>query len=289
MSSPAEIYVRGIHDKFNFYAAWPPNQPRELGDVGRLKDGAFQRITTLHELGINFKKRVGEAGQDLSHTSGNSVSVEFKGQGQTLQGANIPQAKAGAVVQFSAAGAFVFQVASPRVVEIENQVALAEKILGKFRTKKNGKRAWQADWFVITEVVTAEKVTVLLSNSKASKIELSAEGTIPVGPAPLAAVGGGLSVVTQKGDVTSVVAAAKLTPMFRLCRVRRSILDRILGGDESADLTRAAPDAGQATPQRVLEPVPVPDAMGNPTRAWAPAKRKRSARGRKKTVKAASK
>jgi hypothetical protein len=49
MSSPATIYIRGIHKKFDLYPAWPPNQPRQLGDVGHLVDGQFQRKTTLQK------------------------------------------------------------------------------------------------------------------------------------------------------------------------------------------------------------------------------------------------
>src|SRR5437016_1575921 len=100
MSSPAEIYVTGMHRKFGFYPAWPPNEPRALGDVGRLECGQFQRLTTLNKLGIKFEERNGPPMKDLSHTSGRSVSVQFKGEGQSVPGTSIPQAKAGALVEF---------------------------------------------------------------------------------------------------------------------------------------------------------------------------------------------
>ncbi|MBC7772979.1 MAG: hypothetical protein H7210_10825, partial [Pyrinomonadaceae bacterium] len=70
MSSPAETYVKGVHRKFDFYAAWPPGQPRALGDVGRLRDGAFELMTTLKNLKIPFTERTGPRGEDISYTSG---------------------------------------------------------------------------------------------------------------------------------------------------------------------------------------------------------------------------
>jgi hypothetical protein len=81
MPNQPSNYIRGIHDKFNFYAAWPPTQLRKLGDVGRLVDGQFERVTTLARLGIKFEERVGPPGNDLSHTSGSSVAVHIKAQG----------------------------------------------------------------------------------------------------------------------------------------------------------------------------------------------------------------
>jgi hypothetical protein len=129
MSSAATTYVRGIHDKFDFYAAWPPNQLRRLGDIGRLAGGQFERLTSLADLKIAFAERVGPAGNDLSHTSGSSVTVQMKAKGETLPGASIPNAQAGASIEFSASGAFVFQAVAPVVREIEDQVSLAASIL----------------------------------------------------------------------------------------------------------------------------------------------------------------
>ncbi len=276
MSSPATSYVQGIHQKFNFYAAWPVNQPRKLGDVGRLSGGQFQRLTSLADLGVSFVPRSGPPGTDLSHTSGSSVEVQLKAEGQPLPGASINLAKAGAAVEFSASGAFVFQAVTPAVTEIENQVRLAEDILNLFRDQTTGKRKWQEDWCVVTELLSADKVTVLISNSKSSRVELEASGTLPAGPAPLASAGAGLKVVSQKGDVTSVLAETSLTPMFRVSRVRRSVLDKLFGGDSSADLVRAAVTSTTGAPKRVFEAVPIDEALAPATKA-RPATRAKSA------------
>jgi hypothetical protein len=273
MGSPATNYVRGLHQKFDFYAAWPPNQARRLGDVGRMANGQFERVSTLELLGLSFTDRQGPPGSDLSHTSGSSVSIQLKAKGETLPGSAIPNAKAGALVEFSSEGAFVFQAAAPAVREIEDQVRLADDILRLFRKVDNGKRVWNEDWCVVTELLTASKVTVLVSSSGSSKIELSADG-IPAGQAPLATLGGTLSVVTQRGDVTSVLAEANLTPLFRVSRVRRSIVEELFGGDESAELRqRSLPRAQPSALRRVLEPVPLSEALATPSRKARAAKK----------------
>src|SRR4030095_12276762 len=170
MSSPAATYVQGLHQKFDFYAARPPNQERRRGDVVRMEDAQFQRVSSLSLLGIDFSQRVGPPGKDLSHTSGSSVSIQLKAKGETLPGSSLPQAKAGALVEFSASGAFVFQAAVPTVQEIEDRVPLADAILSLFRKVVDGKRAWNEDWCVVTELMTADKVTVLVSSSGSSKV-----------------------------------------------------------------------------------------------------------------------
>jgi hypothetical protein len=269
MSSVAERYVKEMHKKFDLYAAWPPNEARALGDVGKLVGGQFQRLTSLKDLGISFKVRVGPVADTLSYTSGKKVEVSFNAAANTppaLPGAAV---KADASVEFSGEGAFLFQALQPSIIEIEDQMQLAQQILDLFKTIKNGQRMWRKDWSVVTSLITAERVTVLISNSKSAKIGLAGQGILPAAPAPLASAKGRLSVSYQDGEVTSVLAAANLTPLFRLNRVRRSFIDRILGGDSSADIVRAGMEAG--APTRVLELVPIKDALGRPTRAWADA------------------
>src|SRR5262245_44801006 len=277
MGSPAATYVRGLHQKFDFYAAWRPSQARRLGGVGRMADGQFQRISTLEPLGISFTERQGPPGSDLSHASGSSVSIKLKAQGEMLPGTSIPNAKAGALVQFSSEGAFVFQAAAPAVREVEDQVRLADDIMRLYRQFENGKRAWNEDWCVVTELMTASKVTVLVSSSGSSKIELSADG-IPAGQAPLATLGGALSVVTQTGEVTSVLAEANLTPLFRVSRVRRSLVEELFGGDASAEVRPTGlPRAHPSAVRRVLEPVPLSDALAvGPKNKKGKAPKKRS-------------
>lgn len=263
MPDPWSRYLKGIYQKLKYYAAWPVNQPRMLGDVGLIVDGEFQRETSLKQLGIKFTERVGPPGRDISHTSGSSVSLKIKAEGQSLPGIDIPQANAGASVEFNSSGAFVFQAAKPVVREIENQSELGREILALFRKSKPG-HGWKADWCVVTELLTADRVTVLVSNSKGSKVDLAAEGKIPVGgSAPLAAVKGSLSVVGQKGDVTSVLAEADLSPLFRVSRIKRSLLDKFLGTDENAEFGRAGiRSAGM--PTRALENVSWDEAEEEP-------------------------
>lgn len=277
MENPLQMYVQGIHEELDYYPSWPPNSPHELGAVGILKDGKFQQVTTLANLGIAFKVIKGPVGADLSLTSGEDVSVQIKAQGQTIQGSKLPKAKAAAVVEFKSAGAYLFQAHNPTVSLIDNQVKLSEQILGKFRSRTtSGKRGWEYNWCVITDVITVARVTVLISTSKNSLIELSADGDIPVnGAVPLAAASAKFSVTRNVGKVLSYITGdGTNTPLLRLTRVKQTFLQRIFGGADAGDVVKAAPQAPGGLPRILLEEVPaaeltpVIDKDGNVMRAW---------------------
>ncbi|HEV2154617.1 hypothetical protein [Bradyrhizobium sp.] len=172
-----------------------------------MKDGQFQPLTSLSKLGINFETKAGKRAADLSVTSGDSVSVQLKAKGETLQGSSIPKAKAAALMEFKSAGAFVFQARAPVVQWIQDKVSLSEVILDLFKTKnKDGDRAWHQDWCAITEIVKVESLTVLISKSKHGMVEFSAEGSVPTGSAPLASAGARLQLAKQSGEVLMFVS-----------------------------------------------------------------------------------
>jgi hypothetical protein len=144
-----------------------------------------------------------------------------------------------------------------------------------FRHRQRRIRTWQPDWCVIMELVDAGKVTALISQSSSARIELSSQGVLPAGAAPLASASGGLSVAMEKGEVTQIIADSKLTPMFRLSRIRRSMWDHLTGRDDSADFSRVIAAGQVPSPHRVFEPA-LPEDMGKPagrgdkTRAASP-------------------
>jgi hypothetical protein len=136
MSNALQAYVEGIHRELDYYPAWPPNATYELGAVGLLRDGQFQQLSTLSNLGIEAKSRVGNEADNLSVTSGKSVTIQFKAKGETVKGSSVPKAKAAAVVEFNSAGAFLFQAHAPVVESIEDKTLLSERILEMFRSRK---------------------------------------------------------------------------------------------------------------------------------------------------------
>jgi hypothetical protein len=246
MSSPVDSYVHGIRQKFKLFANWLPNSPRALGDVGVLIGNQFDHTTSLGNLGVPFGLRIGLAGTDLTHTSGSSVSMEIKLAGEPLPGTSLPIEKAGAAVSFADAGAFLFHAVAPTQSEIDDRNKIS-RILA--RMLKSGR--WKREWCLVSEVVAVDHLTVLVSRTRGSKITLQAEAGLGPMVAPLATGSGGLSVTSQSGEVTSILAANGAVPLFALVRLKQSIVERLLG--EELDLRRL--DGFGTTPEDYFEAV----------------------------------
>jgi hypothetical protein len=226
MMSAGMTYLHEMHQRFAYLATWLPNAKLELGDVGVLRGEEFRRMTTLKELGVPFITRQGAAPLDFSYTSASGVALQIKAKGKAAAGTTLPLVKAGVAVKFSKQGAFVFQAAGNKVHEIENKATVGGAVI---RLYEQGR--WEADWSVVDTIVGAAAATILVANSADAALELAANA--PLEAANLVRLDIGLAVNSQSGDMIQFVAAQGLTPLFRLSRVKSSLLGRLLGGSRA--------------------------------------------------------
>jgi len=250
MASASKQYLNGIHKKFSFLATWFPNACIKLGDVGIQEGDQFKQMTTLDNLGVSFRVRGGTSPLDFAYTSESGVAVQTKAAGELSPGTSLPLAEAGIHIQFSSAGAFLFQAAGCIVDEIDDKDSLGKTVLLLARQGR-----WDENWAVVDTVVRAASATIVVSNSNAGSLDLTAKG--PVSLANLASLDAGITVSSQSGDVVRFIAAKDLMPMFRLSRIKRSLFQQILGGP----ITFGGPGA---------EPAPVNEDEDNPLEEVSP-------------------
>lgn len=231
MDDIARRYLKSIHERLGYHGSWLPNRPSALGDVGILRDGVFERRSSLANLSVEFKTRPGTKPMNLSHTSEGGVDIAIKAKGEALQGANIPRASAGASLKFSAKGGFVFQAVDCYVDEIDDQLSLGATLLHAHRRHSAD---WERDWCVVHAIVRAGSATIAISRSDGARLDLSAKTNIGAGD--LAKADAGLAVSNQSGDVFHAVAERGLKPLFKISRIRRRWFDGHLhfGGLDSA-------------------------------------------------------
>lgn len=212
MSSSVDSYANSMYDKFKpYYAAWPPNTPLRLGDIGTFQGKLFQYRSNLETMGVRFGINPPSVPIDQTHSSGykfelnQSISAQAKAAG----------IKAQAKLSFDSSGAFVFEAMNCVQHEIADKLRLAEELTRLFREK-----LWDKDWAVIESLYEVEKATIIVANNQAGHLEVSANADFPVGNLPLVRTQGALTVTFQSADFSQYIARQGLTPMFGLYRVK---------------------------------------------------------------------
>lgn len=217
--APGDLYVKGIHERFGYFATWLPNVRIELGDVGVLRGKQFERITSLAAIGIPFRIRTGNHSIAFSHSSKAVVQVHSATAGELSVATVEPNARVS--IDFRQEGAFLFQATGCTVAEIENKEQVGRAILVRARTG-----AWEDEWAVVVTLVRADCATIMVANSSDAHVELAA--SLSIKEDNLADPTIALSARVQRGDVTRVVAEEGLVPLFKISRVKHAFLSSLL-------------------------------------------------------------
>lgn len=226
MPEVSSIYVKEIYKRFEYLAAWLPNTKLKLGDVGFQKGGNFKRMTSLKELGLSFKVRSGKNPIDFSYTSQSGIFIKTKLAGEIIAGTTLPLNKAGLLINFSREGAFLFHANKCLVDEVEDRTSLGETLIDLYANNN-----WNINWSVVDTIVKASYVTIVVSNSNQGNLELTAKS--PITGANLANVEAGLKINSQQGDIIRFLATQKLSPLFKLSRLKKSLLQTLIGSPQT--------------------------------------------------------
>jgi hypothetical protein len=223
---PADQYTRELYTKFRYRANWLPSAPIALGDVGAVVDNSFIRAAGLKDFGINFEVREPDqkSGNDLTYQSSSGISMTFKAAGDPAPaGSELIPAKAGVAISFEREAGILFVAPNCRVSSIKNQIEVGEKIKALYKQKqlKMNQLKWEWSYCVITELVTADSLTALVSQSAGGKVDLIAEGAVGGGAFALADLNAQFQIKRTASMSAAIVATAKLTPLFRVRRLNR--------------------------------------------------------------------
>lgn len=236
MASVLRTYLTEVHHNLRYRPTWLPGTPLRIGDVGVLEGGVFRQITDLTALGISYevsKDPVPDASLDFSSSGGVSIAIKAKGDlNQRFKA--LAQADAGALVEFSRAGAVVLQLRGVVADRVLDQAKLSRDLLHSMISNDESKR-WLRDWVAVTDVVRAESASIFISSSADSRIELKASGTIA--PSNLADASAGYTVASESAVSTKIIAQSGLTPLFRGARVNRKffwLYDEVLPASAEA-------------------------------------------------------
>jgi hypothetical protein len=214
-----EQYAREVHGEFGYFATWLPTLKTNLGDVGIIRDGIFETIGTLQDFDITAPLPVDHHVGEVEFTSAGGVSVEFKGGGEAAPtgSATSGMATASFLISFSRADAILFQASGCKNSTLSNIKEVADQILSRYR-----EGIWPPDHVFMTEVVSCEAATILISSGANAHISLTARGELSQGRVKLANANAELSVNSYSAIGTSIIGARGLTPLFRAAGIKKA-------------------------------------------------------------------
>lgn len=213
MSGPMYQYTKEMFKKFGYLATWEPGVPLKLGDIGVIRDNVFTRLGSISDIDIGFvfETREDDSPSNIEYSSEGSVSVTSKASGKASpEGSTLAQVDVGIIVEFGSKNSVLFKANGTRSPSIKDQLKLGREVLESY---KNGK--WDKNHVIITELITSDSATILISSSENAKIEMKASSNIGVSKIDIADASIGLEVNYYKNISTKIISESKITPMFK--------------------------------------------------------------------------
>ncbi|MFK7925263.1 MAG: hypothetical protein AB8H47_25130 [Bacteroidia bacterium] len=208
---PIKAYQKEIYKKSKLRANWELSKNLNIGDVGYMDKGAFTLQTTLKDLNIDFDVRKGikQEKLDLSSASGVNVNPRFNATADAkvvdLNGEVIFD------IAFSKAKSYIFKASGVRTDIISNIQEVGKEVV-----KRHGNDDWDKDLVIITEIMTADAVTILIAGESGIKTEISATGNANIAELDLAKADVGFSASSNKKLSLEVLGKAGTNPLFKI-------------------------------------------------------------------------
>jgi hypothetical protein len=210
-------YAKEIHDQYGYLAAWLPTANMQVGDIGTIKDGIFEKTGNLKDLGISFTSQADPQTGDYEYASTNAVSIEFKAAGSAPVAGGAAKADANVGISFTRPDAVLFQASGCKTLTLSDLPKVTDAILSQYRAGK-----WPSDWVVVTDVVSSAATTVLISSGTNAHIDLSVTGNLGTSKASLANADAKFEITKSSAIGTRIVGAKKSTPLFKASGIKTS-------------------------------------------------------------------
>jgi len=94
--------------------------------------------------------------------------------------------------------------------------------LGRAIEKLYAADIWDRRWLVVTEIISADAATVIISGSRTAQADLKANGAIKQGSTKLSDVDAKFEAKSTVDIGFKIIAGTGLTPLYRAAGIKRS-------------------------------------------------------------------
>jgi hypothetical protein len=220
MLKTSKFYLKHMNAQTAYRATWDPGRKLTIGQVGKLDDaGVFNVFTSLEAVGIPMQVDIDTTSGEVDYTSSNSVTISTKLAGKApVAGSVLTDTEVGFSFDFKSDKAVVFKASGLKTNHITNLADIQTAILAKYADG-----TWPKDYLIITELVSADAATIIISNSANSKLDLKASAAVGAGSVKLTDASLGLTVAHEQGSIYKYITQGGLTPLYRLMGVRKPL------------------------------------------------------------------
>lgn len=217
MTGPEDVYTTTMLKRLGYVATWFPGTQITVGLIGIMQDHTFIPKSSIRTLGVRFTTTNDPSSDEtMQFKSSKQIKIEGKAKGSVSDIApTIPKARAGVAVTFGKEVGVVFSATEITATRIADVLSLENAIWDLW-----DRYLWDESWVVVTELITAKKATILISEGGQAKVELQAKGAVQSGPVDVGNLSAGFNVVSSYGMHTQIVGESGMTPLFRAIRVR---------------------------------------------------------------------
>ena len=234
MAGPEDVYTSTMLKRLGYVATWFPGTQITVGLIGIMQEHTFIPKSSIRTLGVRFSTtKDPSSDESMQFKSSKKIQIQGKVKGSVSDIApTIPKARAGVAVTFGKEVGVVFSARDLAATRIADILSLENAIWDLW-----DRYLWDESWVVVTELITAKKATILVSEGGQAKVEMQAQGTVQSGPIDVGNLSAGFTLVSSYGMHTQIVGESGMTPLFRAIRVR----DGFWKGARIEGLRTAAP------------------------------------------------
>jgi hypothetical protein len=207
-----EMYAEQIRSQTGKFAAWLPNAEVAIGDYGTVKGPLFEKLARLDD--VQGTPAPGKATYDFDIHADRQINVDANATAD----AGVTSGNALLEVKFHREAAVSFSAPDGVITRVGDLLALGRRLIDLTEQ-------WKRKYYVVIEVVTVPKATILVSQNAGAEMKFEVGAKTPISPQVMANLDVGTSLRMSKGVSTKIVGEGPLTPLFRLAYLKSRLFD----------------------------------------------------------------